>query len=132
MLDETEKPVTDKQFRALHVWCKLMADLLDAHGLDMRKTLKPDIEIPWEGRTVKEYIWKPVLAAMTLKESSTEMSTVDPTAILQVIARHFSEKHGIEVPPWPDRKWDGMGAVTRKPEHDRLQRLARMVEKVEI
>lgn len=132
MLDESEKPVTGKQFRSLHVWCKLMAELLDAHGLDMRVVLKPDIEIPWEGRTVKEYIWKPVLAAMTMKESTLDMSTVDPTAILQVIGRHFAEKHGIEVPAWPDRKWDGMGELMRKADHDRLQRLARMVEKVEI
>jgi hypothetical protein len=132
MSDELEKPVTDRQFKALHVWCRLMADLLDVHGLDMRKTLKPEIEIPWDGRTVKEYIWKPVLAAMTLKDSTKDMSTVDPTAILQVIGRHFAEKHGIEIPEWPDRRWEGMGELTRKADHDRLQRLARMVEKVEL
>jgi hypothetical protein len=89
---------TNKQNNALHKFCELLAIALNDAGLDMKKTLKPDADIPWTKELVKEYIWKPVQKAAIGKKSTTEMSTLDPSQVYEIINRHMSEKHGISVP----------------------------------
>ena len=64
----------------------------------MRKVLKPGVDIPWTKLSIKEYIWKPILKAMTGKESTTLMDTKDIDKIYDVVNRHISEKWGISVP----------------------------------
>lgn len=92
------------QSRALHLWCTMLADLLNSCGLDMRKTLKPGVEIPWSGITVKENIWKPVQEAVINKLSTTEADRTEYTQVLDVIARHMASSHGITVPEWPSKE----------------------------
>ena len=99
--DTTQR--TNQQNRSLHLWCEQTAEMLNDAGLDMKKTLKQDAEIPWNKELVKEYIWRPVMQAVSGVESTTDMSTVDPTPILEVITRHLASKHGFHVPPWPSR-----------------------------
>jgi hypothetical protein len=102
---------TGQQNKALHVFCKLLAEALNDAGLDMRKTLKPEIwaeiDIPWDYKLVKEYIWRPVQQAKLNKKSTTEMNTVNPDIIYDIINRHFSEKFGITI-EWPSYFNDNM------------------------
>ena len=56
---------TGQQNRALHKGCELLADALNDAGLDMRVVLKPEINIPWTKTSVKEYIIRPIMRAMT-------------------------------------------------------------------
>ena len=49
-----DKQRTAKQNRALHLYFTHLADELNSAGLDMRKTLKPGVEIPWDGKSIKE------------------------------------------------------------------------------
>ena len=72
-----EKQRTIKQNKSLHLWFRLLADTLNEAGLDMRTVLKPSISIEWNDKTIKEYIFKPILEAMLLKKSTTEMNTKD-------------------------------------------------------
>jgi len=44
---------TVQQNKALHVLFNLLAQNLNEAGLDMRKTLKPEVDIPWSGASVK-------------------------------------------------------------------------------
>jgi hypothetical protein len=90
-----EKQRTDAQNRALHLYFTQLAQELTDHGLDMRKTLKPDVDIPWSGKTVKEFIWRPVMKAQLNKESTTEMTTADIDQVFDTITRHLGEKFGI-------------------------------------
>jgi hypothetical protein len=99
-----DNPITDPQFKALHVWCKMVADVLNEHGLDMKVVLKPEIAIPWEKYTVKEYLWKPILKVYKDKGSTLDMNTVEPDEIVHIIARHLGEKFGVTLPPWPDNR----------------------------
>lgn len=89
---------TGQQNKALHVYFKLVADSLNDAGLDMKKVLKPTIDIPWSPKTIKDYIWRPVMKAQLIKSSSTEMTTVEIDAVYDVLNRHLSEKFGIYVP----------------------------------
>ena len=92
---------TNRQNNSLHKWCELTAEALNAAGLDMKKTLKQDAEIPWNKELVKEFIWRPVMKAVAGVDSTMDMDTVDPTPILEVITRHLASTHGFHAPAWP-------------------------------
>lgn len=97
------KQRTLTQNRALHLFCEWLAETLNDAGYDMRKTLKQDAEIPWTQAAVKEHLWRPIQKAMTDKQSTTEITTVEPTAIHAVLSRHLGQKLGVTCPAWPKR-----------------------------
>ena len=92
-----DKPRTDQQNRALHLYFSHLADILNDAGLDMRKVLKPSISIPWTPQTIKENLWKPVMEFQLQKSSTTEMTTKDIDVVYDTINRHLGEKFGITV-----------------------------------
>lgn len=92
-----DKPRTQTQNRALHLMFRQLSEQLNESGLDMKKTLKPDIDIWWNEKMVKEYIWRPLQRIITGKESSTEISTKDIDKIFEVISKNFGEKFGLEI-----------------------------------
>lgn len=91
------------QNAALHIYFKLISDALNNAGLDMRKVLKPGVDIPWSPKMVKEYIWRSVQKAQLGKRSTTELSTADIDKVFDVINRHLGEKFGIHE-DWPSIK----------------------------
>ncbi len=101
MLEKEQKKRTNLQNASLHKWCELLAEMLNDKGMDMKTVLKPDVDIPWNKQMVKEFIWRPIMQAVIQQNSTMDMSTTDPTEIIEVIARHFAQKHGVEVPHWP-------------------------------
>lgn len=92
------KPRTQRQSNALHLYFELLAEALGEAGLDMRKTLKPTIEIPWNKETVKEYLFKPIMKAQLNKESTTEMTTKEVDQVIETLNRHLGEKFGLHIP----------------------------------
>ncbi len=96
-------PYTPAQRKALHLWCEMVAETLNASGLDMRVVLKPTVAINWSKDAVKENLYKPILKAATAKESTEEQSTVEPDVIVDYIVRHLGDKFGVTLPAWPDR-----------------------------
>lgn len=91
---------TGLQNKSLHKYFELLAIALNNAGWDMKKALKPSVDIPWTKDMVKEHIWKVVQEAMTEKDSTTEINTVDVTEIYEVINRHTADKFGVSV-EWP-------------------------------
>ena len=89
---------TKQQNKALHVLFNLLAETLNENGLDMRKTLKPGVEIPWGGKAVKEYLWRPIQEAQLAKHSTTELTTVEIDEVFDTLNRHLGEKFGLHVP----------------------------------
>ena len=98
-----EKRRTDKQNNSLNLWVRQSAEALNAAGMDMRKTLREDWEIPWTEESFKEHIWRPIQKAMFGYESTTEASTSDYNEIYQTICRELGGRKGVARPPWPDR-----------------------------
>lgn len=103
-MEKEKKQRTIKQNKSLHLWFRLLADTLNEAGLDMRTVLKPSISIEWNDKTIKEYIFKPILEAMMLKKSTTEMNTKDIDKVWETINLHLGEKFGVEVPPIPSQE----------------------------
>lgn len=88
---------TLQQNKALHVLFKLLADELNDAGYDMRRTLKPEVQISWNPETVKEYLWRPVQKAQLRKRSTTELTTDEIDKVFDTINRHLGEKFGLHV-----------------------------------
>lgn len=93
---------TIQQNKALHLYCQMLSDALNDAGLDMKNTLKPEIDIPWSADNVKDHLWKPVQLAVTGKKSTTELDTCNPSDVYEVLNRHIAEKFGINI-SWPNR-----------------------------
>lgn len=94
---EQEKQRTLKQNNALHLMFEMLAEQLNEAGLDMRKTLKPSVDIPWLKESVKDYLWRPVQEAVMGKKSTTELTTKDIDKVFEILNRHLGEKFGIEL-----------------------------------
>lgn len=87
-----------RQNNALHLYFELLSQSLNDAGLDLRKTLKPTIEIPWNKETVKEYLFKPIMKAQLNKESTTEMTTKEVDQVIETLNRHLGEKFCLHIP----------------------------------
>lgn len=94
------------QNRALHMFCQNLADTLNEAGLDQKKVLKPEVDIPWTMEAVKEGLWKPIQEAVTGLKSTTKPETSQYSAIYELLNRHLTMKLGIHE-PWPVRNQDG-------------------------
>lgn len=93
---------TTQQNKALHVGLTLLAKTLNDAGLDMKVILKPEVSIPWTKVSVKEYLFKPIMAAMMDKASTTELEKQgEIEQVWDTLFRHLGEKHGIEYIPFP-------------------------------
>ena len=100
---EESRQRTDQQNRALHLFCRLLSKALNDAGLDQRKVMKSEVEIPWNEESVKTNLWKPIQEAMFGIQSTADATTKDYSQVYEVLTRHLQTKLGVEVPAWPDR-----------------------------
>ena len=91
------KTRTLKQNRSIHKYFEMLSQSLNDSGLDIRRTLKQDFEIPWSALAVKELIFKPLLKAHTGKDSTTKMSSKELDVIFMIISKHLSEQFDLTV-----------------------------------
>ena len=89
---------TSKQNRALHLFLRKLAESLNDAGLDMKRVLKEETEIPWTDKSAKEYLWHPVQKAMLGKESTKDLETDEVSAVYEALNRHIASKFGVSVP----------------------------------
>ena len=94
------KARTLKQNAALHMFLTNLASALNDAGLDMKRTLKHEVDIPWSMPMAKEYLWKPMQKVVTGQESTAKVKTVDYPLIYETLNRYMSDKFGISV-QWP-------------------------------
>lgn len=97
-MSEEKKQRTITQNAALHVYFDDLATVLNEAGLDMRKTLKAEINISWSKESIKEYLFKPIMKLMTVKKSTTELTTDEVTKLYDILNNNLGTKFGIYVP----------------------------------
>lgn len=85
------------QNAAMHVYFRLLADTLNAAGLDMNAVLREGTEIPWTEHSVKTHLWKSVQDAMFGKDSTTELNKLQVGEIYETLSRHLGAKFGVSV-----------------------------------
>lgn len=101
-----DKKRTLIQNRALHLYCQQLADAFNAAGLDMKKVIKPDVEIEWTMEGVKEYIWRPIQKFLYNKESTTQLEKHELDKIHENINRHLAANpntQGLPYIPFPHK-----------------------------
>lgn len=96
-MPDKDTQITGQQKKALHVYFKLLADELNDAGLDMRKTLRPGIDIPWGKMTVKEYLWKSVQKTYIMKASTNDLTIKEVNEVYEILNRYVAEKFGLTV-----------------------------------
>ena len=101
-----DRKYSAKQRGSLHIWCEMIADVLNSAG-KYHVTLSPidrsEIEYPWNLFRIKEHIYKPTLEAMTGKTSTEDQKSVNPSEVALVINKHFGDI-GLVCPDWPSRR----------------------------
>ena len=102
-----KRPKTDAQRNAFHVWLRLLAEELNAAGLDQRvvfEQMREGVERPWTLETCKDNLWRPLQQAMVKKAFTEELKINEHDEIYSVLHRWLVSK-GFPCPPWPS-KWD--------------------------
>ena len=94
---------TIAQNNALHLWLGQVAGLLNEKGLDMKKVLKPEVDIPWTLQSAKDHLWRPIQRLMTGEESTKDAKRAEYIEIHETICRHLAQTKGVELPKWPSR-----------------------------
>lgn len=89
---------TARQNRAFHQYFRLLSEELNEKGLDIRKTLRQDVDIPWNPDAVKEFIWRPVMEAETGKKSTTKLTRAEVGQVYDIIHRYMIDKFEVFVP----------------------------------
>jgi hypothetical protein len=98
-----ESTRSNAQNSALHLWCEMVAKCLNDAGLDMRHTIREDVDIPWSQDSVKQYLWRPLQKVLTGETSTTKPSKTQYPDISATLQRHIASKFGVTLPAWPDR-----------------------------
>jgi hypothetical protein len=102
-MEKEDKKRTLTQNNSIHKFCELLSEELDNAGLDIKRTLKEEFEIPWSPERVKELLWKPLQEAMLDKTSTTQLTTKEVSKVYEVLNRWLGTKHGLHV-PWPSEE----------------------------
>ena len=98
---------TLKQNKSLHQYFRLLAEELNNAGYDMRRTLKPGVDIPWSSETVKEYLWKPIQNAQLMKQSTKDLTTKEIDLVYDTLNRHLGQTTGVTI-EFPSQDTDGV------------------------
>lgn len=100
--DAPPKTRTLTQNRALHLWLSQLAQTLNDAGLDMKRVLKTEVDIPWTQESAKEFLWRPIQQVMLSKKSTTEAETSEYNQVYETLSLHLMQKFSIpELPRWP-------------------------------
>lgn len=93
------------QNSSLHLGLGLLANRLNEMGLDMRVVLKPTFFIPWTTYAVKEFLFRPIMKAMTGKERTRDLHKTNGeiNEVWDVMFRELGEKHHVEYIPFPNK-----------------------------
>jgi len=106
---------TRQQNNAMWLWLTQVAEALNDSGYDMKKTLKPHIEIPWDKTLAKRFLWNPIQKILTEQSSSTKLKKQDIDKIQETIARHLAETTGVSV-AFPNKENYGTPTIAVLPD----------------
>ena len=90
---------TSQQNRALHLYCQMVADELNAAGYDAQTVITLPISLTQD--IVKDCIFRAIMRALYPdKESTTELSTTEMQDVYENMNAATAQKFGVSI-PWP-------------------------------
>ena len=98
-LTEKKNARTLKQNSSIHLYCEMVADILNELGRTFQyKGIKGvEMDMRYTGVIVKEMMWKPIQNALFDKKSTTELTTKEVSEVAFHIEAFFSNQ-GVDVP----------------------------------
>ncbi len=99
-LKEKRKTRTLKQNSSIHLYCEMIAEVLNDFGVTHKfKGIRgKDLEVRFTMILVKEVIWKPIQMALFDKKSTTELTTKEVTEIVEPLEKFIAENYAIDLP----------------------------------
>jgi hypothetical protein len=99
-IEVKQKLVTDKQFRALHLWFRQCETELNAKNIPYYRPLsgKPS---RWREGDFKAGVFKPFIKHYKGMHSTKELNTKDPSEFLEALTAHIAGEHGVLLPQFP-------------------------------
>lgn len=101
----TKALITALQMRSIHLYFKMLAEALNAAGLDMKavmEKLSKNALIPWSASAIKERLWRPVMIDTFGKESTTQLETDEISVTYEALNNVTGSQLGVSI-PFPDR-----------------------------
>ena len=89
---------TQHQNSAIHAYCREVAEVMAAHGMDMKTVIKDGVPIEPTMYLVKDYMWRPVQEAVTGVKSTTKVNKFEVNEVYEHLSRLLVEKYSINVP----------------------------------
>ena len=100
-----EKPKTDKQRAAAHLWMEQTAKVLNDHGITkqivLEKLTTRGLDTAWTKESFKEDVYKPVFNAVAAKQSTEEANTMDNDICVSALQNWAAQYLGVVLPPFP-------------------------------
>ena len=94
------KQRTDQQRKAIEVYCRILAEILNDAGLDQPVVLGKmleGVELPWDQEKVKNDIWRVIQQALLGKKSTTNLTREEVSEVYDTVNRWTSEALGVSV-----------------------------------
>ena len=92
--------ITDKQFRALHLWFRKCDHLFIKEGIVYYGALSRSPR-KWREGDFKAGVYKPFLFHYKGITSTKDQGTKTPDECLQALSGHIATEKGITLPEWP-------------------------------
>ncbi len=92
---------TDRQLRSIWLYCGLVAQDLNAAGLDIQILLEEDLEVSWTKELIMDIYWRTIQKTLFNTESTKDLKTNQVSEIFKELNRHLG-KFGIstQFPNW--------------------------------
>ena len=94
---------TDKQLRSIWLYCGLVAQELNAAGLDIKLLIEQDLEVSWTKELIMDIYWRTIQKTLFDIESTKDLKTNQVSEVYEELNRHIS-KFGLSV-QFPDRHY---------------------------
>lgn len=104
--DFVEKKRTEQQNSCMWAYLTQLAKALNDGGFDVQQSIK--VPINFDKDKAKEYMFDPVMKAITDKKSSTKLTTTEMQEVYETLNRFTCQRFGIGL-DWPNIHNGGQG-----------------------
>ena len=112
IIEARVESITDKQFRALHVWFGFAANELNNGGIPRIKSLSGK-HGKWCKETFKQDIYKPFIKSFKGMNSTKDQGKKTPTECLEALTAHIATEYNCTLPPFPSIESMSMAALLK-------------------
>ena len=99
------KKASDQQKKAYHLFCRQLADHMNAHNIDMKAVFEAKkVSMPMDEELVKRVLWKPIQAAKYDCESINEIPAAGIDFVYEMLIKHLGEHCGMPYIPFPSEE----------------------------